>query len=91
MAFAFKKFTFFQQSDVAHHGCPINASCHAFGHHKILVGCANGTLHILNESYQPVAVFTAYGHKVLHVAWAEVGATSRTDDADTSASAVSSY
>lgn len=72
MSFAFKRFSFFGQHDVPGHGFPADAACAVAGGGRVFVGC-DGALHVLDEGLQAVAVVPAYGHKLLHLAWAEVG------------------
>ncbi|KIZ03467.1 subunit of VPS-C complex [Monoraphidium neglectum] len=71
MSFAFKRFSFFGQHDVPGHGFPADAACAVAGGGRVFVGC-DGALHVLDEGLQAVAVVPAYGHKLLHLAWAEV-------------------
>lgn len=74
MSFAFKKFSFFQQQDIKDHGFPANAACYVAGGPCLFVGCDDGSVQVLDDTFQKVTSFAAYGHKVLHAAWAQVGA-----------------
>jgi hypothetical protein len=70
--FAFKKFSFFQQVEVKLHGFPPNSTCHCEGSQQMFVGCDNGSIHVLDETYQSQGSFSAFGHKVLYMAYVQV-------------------
>lgn len=72
--FAFKKFSFFQQVEVKLHGFPPNSTCHCEGPQQMFVGCDNGSIHVLDETYQSQGSFGAFGHKVLYMAYVQVRA-----------------
>lgn len=72
MSFAFKRFNFFQQSEVKNHGVPSNAVCTAHGLDTLWVGTDNGAVHALDSSYAARAVFGAHGHRVLELIWLAV-------------------
>ena len=72
MSFAFKRFNFFQQSDVSQHEYPRNATSSCIGDPLLFVGCDNGSVHALDESLQTVFSFTAHSYKVFEVIWLEV-------------------
>jgi hypothetical protein len=74
MSFAFKRFSFFGEHDVPSHGFPAAASCAATGAGRVFVGGDGGALTVLDGGYRAVAAVPAYGHKLLQLAWAEVGA-----------------
>ncbi len=76
MSFAFRKFSFFQQQEIKSHGLPANASCYTEGRGLLFVGCDNGAVQLVDDGFQAVWSFTAHGHKVLRMAWAQVGAHS---------------
>jgi len=42
------------------------------GGNLLYVGCDNGTVHMLDESFQSQGALNAYGYKVLFMAWAQV-------------------
>jgi hypothetical protein len=70
--FAFKKFSFFQQVEVKLHGLPPNSTCHCVGPQQLFIGCDNGSIHVLDETYQSQGSFNGFGHKVLFMAFAQV-------------------
>lgn len=70
--FAFKKFSFFQQVEVKLHGFPPNSTCHTVSPQHLFVGCDNGSIHVLDETYQSQGSFNGFAHKVLFVAYAKV-------------------
>jgi WD40 repeat protein len=72
MSFAFKKFSFFQQIELQSHSFPVNSTACAYSTQYIFVGCDDGTIHILNDRFETLASVTGFGHRVLHLAWAEV-------------------
>lgn len=72
MSFAFKKFTFFQHTEVQGHAYPRNATCCAPSPVCLHVGCDNGSVHLLDSSFQLLATFQAYGYKVHEALWLEV-------------------
>lgn len=72
MSFAFKKFNFFVQNETASNGFPRNSTCHTQGSSALFVGCDNGSVHALDESFNLLYTFHAHGHKVLEVLWLEV-------------------
>ncbi|MEW5305679.1 MAG: hypothetical protein WDW36_008205 [Sanguina aurantia] len=71
MSFAFKKFNFFVQNETASNGFPKNSTCHTQGSSALFVGCDNGSVHALDESFNLLYTFNAHGHKVLEVLWLE--------------------
>ncbi|KAI8469810.1 MAG: hypothetical protein J3K34DRAFT_511770 [Monoraphidium minutum] len=71
MSFAFKRFSFFAQHDLRGAAFPANAACAAAGGGRVYAG-VDGALHVLDEGFQGIAVVPAFGHKLLHLAWAEV-------------------
>lgn len=73
MSFAFKKFSFFQQHEVKIHGFPSNSTCHCLGGSLLYVGCDNGTVHLLDDTFQTQGSLNAYGYKVLYITWSQVG------------------
>lgn len=72
MSFAFKKFNFFQHSEVHGHAYPRNATCVAPAPPCIHVGCDNGAVQLLDESFQLLCSFPAHGYRVQEVVWLEV-------------------
>lgn len=72
MVFAFKKFSFFQQHEVKLHGFPPNSTCHCVGGSLLYVGCDNGAVHLLDDTFQSQGSLNAFGHKVLYMAWFQV-------------------
>ena len=71
--FAFKKFQFFQHTEVQGHAYPRNATCCAPTPACSYVGCDNGSIHVLDPSFQLMASFPAHGYRVLDLVWLEVG------------------
>lgn len=73
MSFAFKKFSFFQQSEVHGHAFPLNSTCYTSGPGCFLVGCDNGSLHVLDEAFQLLTTLPAHGFRVFELVHLPVG------------------
>ncbi|KAF5829136.1 hypothetical protein DUNSADRAFT_16507 [Dunaliella salina] len=72
MSFAFKKFRFFSSAEVPGHAWPHHATCSAPNKACMACGCENGSIQLLDESFQPLASFAAHGYRVFEVIWLQV-------------------
>ena len=72
MSFAFKKFNFFQQTDISTGDTGRNGTCYVASSSYLYVGCDNGSIQALNERAQVVFSFSAHGSRVFHAVWIEV-------------------
>jgi hypothetical protein len=67
MSFAFKKFNFWQHSEVTEHGFPKNATCSSTSPHHLFAGCDNGACVVLDPVFRLVTSFQAHTFRVFHV------------------------
>lgn len=72
MSFAFKKFQFLQNAEVPAHAWPRNATCSVPSPRHLYVGCDNGTVHVLDGSFQLFSTFQAHAFRVFYVGYLEV-------------------
>ena len=72
MSYAFKKYNFFTHSEVHGHAFPRNATCSTPGAGCCFVGCDNGSVQLLDDSFQLLTSFQAHGHKVLELVFTQV-------------------
>jgi hypothetical protein len=73
MSFAFKRFSFFGQHDVPGGALPGGADAVCTGGGRVFSGADGGSLHVLDAAgFGAVAALPAFGHRLMHLAWAEV-------------------
>jgi hypothetical protein len=74
MSFAFKRFSFFGQHDVAGHALPPGTAAVCTGGGRVFAGGDGGALSVLEApGFGHVATLPGFGHKLMHLAWTEVG------------------
>jgi hypothetical protein len=79
MSFAFKRFSFFNHSELGVHAYPKTATCYAptpgipgAPSCCVAVGCENGTAQLLSDSFQPLLSFQAHGYRVFELVYVQV-------------------
>lgn len=80
MSFAFKRFSFFNHSELGVHAYPKNATCYVSTpgipgapNGCVATGCDNGAAYLLNDTFQLLLSFQAHGYRVYELVYVQVG------------------